>query len=220
MVFFTQKLHHYMLSHTMQLISKIHPLKYMLSCTILTRHLDKWVMLLSEFDIQYIDRKAIKGQDIADHLESAPLVVDHPLTMEFLDEHLYLIKEQPSWQLYFYGSYTSHGSGANILLVTPQGDYIPKSFKLQFQCTNNVSKYEALIAGLKIVVEWNIIELQVFRDSQLTIKQVLDEFQTKDDKLQPYKEFVNQLRENFTQIQFTQIPRLQNKATDAMANID
>ena len=87
-VFSTQKLCHYMLSHTMQLISKINPLKYMLSITILVGCLAKWVMLLSEYEIQYIDRKAIKGQTIADHLEDAPLVVDHPLIMEFLDEHL------------------------------------------------------------------------------------------------------------------------------------
>ena len=93
LVFATQKLQHYMLSHTVQLISKIDPLKYMLSCTVLTEGLAKWVMLLSEFDIQYIDIKAIKGQAIADHLANAPLVQDHPLIMEFPDEHLYLIAE-------------------------------------------------------------------------------------------------------------------------------
>ena len=95
-VFSTQKLRHYMLSHTVQLISKIDPLKYMLSRTVLTGRLAKWVMLLSEFDIQYIDRKAIKGQAIADHLEDAPLVAEHPLIIEFPDEHLCLIEEQPS----------------------------------------------------------------------------------------------------------------------------
>ena len=171
-----------MLSHTVQLISKIDPLKYMLSCIVLTGRLGKWVMLLSEFDIQYIDRKAIKGQAIADHLADAPLVADHPLIMEFPDEHLCLIEEQPSWKLYFDGSYTSHGSGAGILLVTPQGDYIPKSFKLQFKCTNNISEYEALVAGLKIAIEWNITELEVYGDSQLIIKQALNEYQTKDDR--------------------------------------
>ena len=75
-----------MLSHTVQLISKIDPLKYMLSHTVLTKCLAKWYMLLSEFDIQYIDRKAIKGQAIADHLVDAPLVVDHPLIMKFPDD--------------------------------------------------------------------------------------------------------------------------------------
>ena len=59
-VFSTQKLHHYMLGHTVHLISKIDPLKYILSKSTLIDHLAKWVMLLSEFDIQYFDRKAIK----------------------------------------------------------------------------------------------------------------------------------------------------------------
>ena len=113
-VFSTQKLRTYMLVHIVHLISKIDPLKYMLSKSTLTGRLAKWVMLLSEFDIQYVDRKAIKGQAIADHLADAPLIDAYPLIMEFPDEHIYLIKEHPSWKLYFDGSYTSHGSGVRI----------------------------------------------------------------------------------------------------------
>ena len=173
-VFSTQKLRHYMLSHTIQLASKIDPLKYMLSRKTLIGRLAKWVMLLSEFDIQYVDRKATKGQAIADHLADAPLVDAYPLVMEFLDEHICLIEEQPPWKLYFDGSYTSHGSGVGILLVTPQGDYIPKAFKLQFPSTNNIAEYEALIVGLKIAAKWNITELQIFGNSQLIIKKVLN----------------------------------------------
>lgn len=78
-VFSTQKLHHYMLSHTIQLVSKIDPLKYMLSRIALTGRLAKWVMLLSEFNIQYVDRKVVKGQAIADHLADEPLVDTYPL---------------------------------------------------------------------------------------------------------------------------------------------
>ena len=94
-------------------------------------------------------------------------------------------------------SYTSHGSGAGILFITPQGDYIPKSFKLGFSCTNNIAEYEALISGLKTTIQWNITKLQVFGDSQFIIKQVLNEYQMKDDKLLPYKELVDRLKEYF-----------------------
>ena len=82
----------------------------------------------------------------------------------------------------------------------PQGDYIPKAFKLQFPTTNNIVEYEALIIGLKITIEWNVTKLQVFGDSQIIIKQVLDEYQTKNDKLLPYKELVDQLAQCFTKI--------------------
>ena len=87
-------------------------------------------MLLSKFDIQYENRKVIKGQAIVDHLADTPLVNVYPLVMEFPDEHICMIKEKPPWKLCFDGSYTSHRSRASILLVTPQGDYIPKAFKL------------------------------------------------------------------------------------------
>ena len=85
-----------MLGHTVHLISKIDPLKYMLSKSALTSCLAKWVMLLSKFNIPYVDRKAIKGQAIADHLADAPLVDEYPLVMEFPDEHICLVEEQPS----------------------------------------------------------------------------------------------------------------------------
>ena len=136
------------------------------------------------------------------------MVDTHPLVIEFPNEYICLIEEQPPWKLYFDGSYTSHGSGVGILLVTPQGDYIPKSFKLQFPSTNNIAEYEALIVGLKIAIEWNITDLQIFGDSQLIIKKVLDEYQSKDEKILPYKELVDQLTQHFTRLQFTQVPRV------------
>lgn len=59
-VFTSQKLCHYLLTHKVKLISKIGPLKYFLNKIALTGRLAKWVMILSEFDIEYVDRKAIK----------------------------------------------------------------------------------------------------------------------------------------------------------------
>lgn len=62
-----------MLSHTTKLIAKIDPLKCLLSKTTLTSCLEKWVMLLNEFEIEYVDQKAIKGQVIIDQLAITPL---------------------------------------------------------------------------------------------------------------------------------------------------
>ena len=61
MVFASQKLQHYMLAHIVHLVAKIDPLKYLLRKVVLTGHLAKWMMILLEFDIQYVKRKAIKG---------------------------------------------------------------------------------------------------------------------------------------------------------------
>jgi hypothetical protein len=103
--------------------------------------------------------------------------------------------------------------------VTPQGDLIPKSYKISFPCTNNIAEYEGLVTGLHQAIRWNIKSLLVFGDSQLVIKQVTDEYHTKDDKLLPYRRIVEDLKQHFTEIGFQQIPRANNKATDAMVTI-
>lgn len=206
-VFASLKLRHYMLTHKTKLIARIDPLKYLLNKATLTGRLAKWVMILSEFDIEYVDRKAIKGQAIADQLADAPMIDDVPLQLEFPDESILTISSAKSWQLYFDGSYTQHGAGAGILFITPQGDSIPKSYHLSFPCTNNIAEYEALTTGLRIAVQWKIQELRVFGDSQLVIRQATDDYQTKDEKLMPYKQLVDDLKQHFTKIDFEQIPR-------------
>lgn len=63
-------------------------------------------MILNEFDIEYVDRNSIKGQNIADQLVEAPIKDDHPLIADFLDENTLLSKQSNRWTLYFDGSQT------------------------------------------------------------------------------------------------------------------
>ena len=86
--------------------------------------------------------------------------------------------------------------------MTPQGDLIPKSYKISFSCTKNIVEYEGLVTGLCQAIKWNIKNLLVFGDSQLVIKQVRDEYHTKDEKLFPYRRIVEDLRQHFTKIVF------------------
>ncbi|XP_057836456.2 uncharacterized protein LOC131046688 [Cryptomeria japonica] len=196
-IFYSQKLQHYKLSHTVKLICKIDPFKYLLSKTTLIGRMAKWVMLLSKFDIQYVDRKSIKGLVIADQLEETPLLDAYPLITEFPNEYVCIVSAQRPWKLFFDGSHTQRGIGTGFLIVTPQGDLIPKSFKQAFPCTNNIAEYEAFIISLKITIQWNISNLLVYGDSQPIIRQTNDEYQTKDDKLLPYKRMVDDFKSNF-----------------------
>lgn len=120
-----------------------------------------------------------------------------PLITEFLDDSIMYVTQSTQWQLYFNGFYAQHGSGEGILLITPQGECIPKSYKIAFACTNKIAKYEALITGLCLDIQWKITKLQNYGDSQLVIKQVNDEFQKKDDKLLPYCSIVEDFKKHF-----------------------
>ncbi|MDF3675418.1 reverse transcriptase-like protein, partial [Enterobacter hormaechei] len=71
----------------------------------------------------------------------------------------------------------------------------------------------------KLIFLGSITTLHIYGDYQLVINQVNYYYQTKDEKLLPYKELVDQLTQRFTKLQFTQVPRMQNKAADAMATI-
>ena len=70
-----------------------------------------------------------------------------------------------------------------------------------------------------MAIEWRNIELHIYGDSQLIINQVNDDYFTKNEKLVPYKKMVDSLRWYFTFVSFQQIPRVKNKATNAMATL-
>ena len=77
-----------MLIHTTYVIAKVDPLRYMMNKIYQNTRTSKWIMYLTEFDLQFIIQKSIKGQVIADHLAEAPLQDDNPLIIEVPDEHV------------------------------------------------------------------------------------------------------------------------------------
>ena len=157
-----------MLAHTIHLIAKINPLKYLLRKATLTGLLAQWMMILLEFDIQYVKRKAIKGQVIADQLADFPLEDTSPMQIEFLDASIMYITER-TWKMFFDGSIIQNGVGSGVWFISPHGYTIPKSYKILFPCTNNIVEYEALTNGIKISLKYRIIELYIYGDSQLVI---------------------------------------------------
>ncbi|XP_070040056.1 uncharacterized protein [Nicotiana tomentosiformis] len=68
-----QKLRHYLLAYTIYLISRMDPLKYIFQKPMPTGRLAKWQILLTEFDIVYVTRTAMKAQALADHLAENPV---------------------------------------------------------------------------------------------------------------------------------------------------
>ena len=57
----------YVVSHYM-VNSKLDPLRYICEKPYLSSRIARWQVLLAEYDIVYMTRKAVKGSVIADHL--------------------------------------------------------------------------------------------------------------------------------------------------------
>ena len=97
--------------------------------------------------------------------------------------------------MYFDGASNALRRGVGAVLVSPKGNHCSFTAKLSFECTNNVTKYEACVLGLQAVIEKKIKSLNVYGDSALVICQLKGEWETRDSKLVPYQEFIKKLIE-------------------------
>ena len=68
MIWAIRKLRHYFQSYKTQAVSKINPLRYLFQVLALTEKMFGWLVLLTEFDIEYIMTKVIKGRAVAKFL--------------------------------------------------------------------------------------------------------------------------------------------------------
>ena len=57
------------------------------------------------------------------------------------------------WTMYFDGSVMAPGSGAGVVLISPDRSRLRYAIRLHFSASNNAAKYEALINRLCIVIE-------------------------------------------------------------------
>ena len=90
------------------------------------------------------------------------------------------VVEDSLWTLEFDGSCYSNGSRAGVLLISPNGQKFPSSYKLSFENTNNTSEYEALLLGMEEAKRRNIKLLKARGDAELIVKQVKDMFSVKN----------------------------------------
>ncbi|KAH9295686.1 hypothetical protein KI387_039274, partial [Taxus chinensis] len=149
------------------------------------------------------------GQAIADHLAEAPLPDNQPPHEQFLDESINIIDHEYTpikMTLFFDGSKCQQGGGVGIIIIPPWGTPIPLSFKLNFECTNNMEEYEALIMGLQTAIMLSVQILDIYGDSQLVINQIKGIYQCKNEILQKYKTIVEFLLEAFDHYTIQTVP--------------
>ena len=163
-----------MTEYSILLVSRLDPLRYLFDQLVLTGRLMRWLVLLKEFDIQYMAQKSVKGSIVADHLASLPVSDDRPIDDDFPDEQFVSMTSITGWQLYFDGVANQSGFGIFILLISPQGDHIPRSVRLVFsdhhRLTNNIVEYEACITSLETALDLGIRQLEIHGDSNLVIQ--------------------------------------------------
>jgi hypothetical protein len=142
-----------------------------------TGNIAKWAAELAGFQLDFQPRHAIKSQDLADFVTEwtpSPSVPGGP--GDGSDPPRLEVRAPvftgPHWTLFFDGSARSKRAGAGVVLVDPRGEQLKYMVHLDFEATNNMAEYEALIFGLTAALSLGVRELLVKGDSQLVIKQV------------------------------------------------
>lgn len=88
--------------------------------------------------------------------------------------------------MYFNRACCKEGSGAGILLISPDGCTYKFSFTLNFPCKNNIVEYEALMLGLRLAHKHGIKCVYVNGDYALIISIVRGIYVSKNKRLKQY----------------------------------
>ena len=219
LVFAIQKLKHYMQAHTVHVISKADPIKYILSRPVLSGRLAKWVVLIKQYDIVYVPQKSVKGQAIADFFADHPVPPEWELSVDLPGEDVFYIDVLPPWEMYFDGAARQDGAGAGVVFLSPEKHVLTYSFVLTQLCSNNMAEYQALILGLQMAVGLGLKDLDIYGDSQLVISQLLGEYEVKKEDLIPHHRHATKLLEKLDNVKLNHVPRSANKMADALAGL-
>ncbi|XP_027343131.1 uncharacterized protein LOC113855699 [Abrus precatorius] len=206
--FSCEKLKYYIRPFDVHVYSHHDIIKYFLSKLILHGRVGKWALALTEYSLIYKPLKSVKGQVVAD------FVVDHSIPIKEID-----FLSLKSWKLYFDGSSHRNGIRIGILIISP--DEIPTKllFEIKTACSNNEAEYEALLAGLEILLNFEARNVIIRGDSELVIKQLTKEYKYLSRNLVEYWVKVNKLLQKFDEVILEHIPRDKNQEANELAQI-
>ena len=152
----SRKLRPYFQAHTVEVPIE-YPMKQILHKPETSGRMIKWAIELSEFDIRYKPRIAVKGQILADFImESTPAQST---------EATQLAPDLPIWRLSVDGATNAQGSSVGLILTSPDGIDTEYALRFGFPASNNEAKYEAVIIGLNLAHFMEAYQLEVSRDS-------------------------------------------------------
>ena len=171
----------------------------------------KWAIKLSEFDIRYRPKTAIKGQVLVD------FIMDFTSVEPAKDAQT--TTDLSAWKLSVDGASNAQGSGPGLILTSPEGIDIEYALRFGFRTSNNETEYEAVIAGLNLAHSLEVDQLEVYSDSQLVVRQIEDTYEAKSERMNLYLRKVHDLLKKIMLVQVKHVPRAENSRADALAKL-
>jgi ribonuclease HI len=120
------------------------------------------------------------------------------------------------WYMNFDGAFSRVGKGVGIVLQDPSGKVFKFAYILEFDATNNVAEYEALLLGLEICKDMGVKCLNIKGDSDLVIQQLKNNFASKSERLKRYRNAIWDSIGDLDALTLIVIPREQNSKADEL----
>lgn len=165
-----------------------------------------WAIELSEFDVQYCPRSAIKAQALADFIIEFTTKEDKG-------------KGVVPWIVHTDGSPNHYVGGIGVILRSLKGDLPECVIHLQFPMTNNEAEYEAVLVGLdltKAIVASSVI---IYCDFQVIVKHTSGEYEAKREQMKKYLSMVKGRKDQSFLFKFVEISREENEQADHLAKV-
>ena len=133
----SRKLRHYFQAYHI-IVPSSQPLKDIMRNREATGRVGKWASELNEFTIDFVYRSLIQSQALADFIAD--------WTAGAQDEEK--TTDPETWTVFCGGSWGTFSAGAAAVLISPSKLKTCYAARLDFNCTNNIAEYEALLLGL------------------------------------------------------------------------
>jgi ribonuclease HI len=125
--------------------------------------------------------------------------------------------EDDMWHMHFNGSRSNEGNWVGITLVSSAGIIHNLSYRLEFTCTNNATKFKALLLGIENALNLGCGHLSVFGDSELIVNLIQKIFSPSDRLMERYSQTAWALILNLLSFNITRVKRELNSVAGRLA---
>nr|GEU36902.1 reverse transcriptase domain-containing protein [Tanacetum cinerariifolium] len=199
--------------------------KGVLRCTdteekiIVNNYLEQTVTIGKQLPEHFKERGDINKETLKDFLIEAPPEDNRKEVGRKADTKLEETKPSCEWKLYTDGASISNGSDARLMLIDPEGKEYTYALRFEFETTNIEAEYEALLAGLRIAQEMELVNLAIFVDSQLLANKIMGIYATKQPTIREYLQRTEEILKRYKSYTIEHVRRYQNKKANALIKL-
>jgi ribonuclease HI len=128
-------------------------------------------------------------------------------------------KDNEAWTVFYDGSWGTFGAGAAAILISPSKVKTCYAARLEFNCTNNIAEYKALLLGLRKLKAMGIRRVVLNSVSQVITGHINKSSKARDPKLEKYLDTVRRIEASFKGFSVKNIPRGENEHADLLAKL-